>query len=105
MNPAINPAMKNFGSSLPVHSMKVCVVYSADSGKIHHQHSVLTLVGGREPTAEEMAKQALRSVSKRHAPPGGELHVLHVGHDALESGKRYRVDHAKQTLLPEAPRR
>ena len=105
MNPAINPAMKNFGSTLPVHSIKVCVVYAADSGKIHHLHSVLTLVGGEEPTPDEMAKEALRSLSNRRKPPGGELHVLHVPHDALESETGYRVDHAKQVLVPEGARR
>jgi hypothetical protein len=89
------------GSTVPVQSIKTCVVYDATSGQIHHHHSVLTLVGGRELTEEEIAKDALQVLSNRREPPSGKLHVLHVPHAALEPGKRYRVDHSKQTLITE----
>ena len=41
--------MKSFtgsGSTLPVHSIKACVVYDTSDGRIYHQHRVLTLKGG-----------------------------------------------------------
>jgi hypothetical protein len=89
------------GSTLPVHSIKLCVVYDAN-GRIHHQHRVLTLVGGREPGEDEIAKDALRAAANRHKPPTGSLHVLHVLHDAMEQGKRYRVDVQKKVLAVES---
>jgi hypothetical protein len=104
MSPPTNQATKNAGATVPVHSIKACVVYDATNGQIHHHHRVLTLVGGREPAEEEIAKDALRALSNRRKPPSGKLHVLHVAHDALEQGKRYRVDHAKQALIPEGER-
>lgn len=80
------------GSTAPVHSIKACVVYDAASGKIHHSHRVLTLEGGREPPAEEIAADALRAVAGRRSPPGGTLEVLHVDPAVLEDRTRYRVD-------------
>jgi hypothetical protein len=92
--------MTRVGSTLPVQSIKACLVYDA-KGKIHHQHSVLTLVGGREPGEDEVAKDALFAAANRRKPPTGPLHVLHVPHDAMEPGKRYRVDVKKKTLAVE----
>jgi hypothetical protein len=80
------------GATVPIHSIKACVVYDTASGQIHHRHHVLTLAGGREPVAHEIAADALRAVRSLPKPPGGVLDVLHVHHDAMESGKRYRVD-------------
>lgn len=80
------------GATVPVQSIKACVVYDAASGRIHHQHRVLTLVGGSEPPEIELASRALHAVRKRREPPTGDLEVLHIDHQALERGKRYRVD-------------
>jgi hypothetical protein len=86
------------GATIPVKSKKACVTYDSSNGRIHHHHYVLTLVGGREPTEDEIAVDAIRIVAKRRNPPGGELRVLHVHHEALEPGKQYRVDLHKKTL-------
>jgi hypothetical protein len=85
------------GATVPVQSMKACVVYDPANGHIYHQHRVLTLVGGREPAEDEIAADALRAIGNRRKPTGGALHVLHIHHDAMEPGKRYRVDlHTKE---------
>jgi hypothetical protein len=77
--------------------MVIDLVYDA-KGKIHHQHSVLTLVGGREPSEGEIEKDALFAATNRRKPPTGPLQVLHVPHDAMEPGKRYLVDVKKKAL-------
>jgi hypothetical protein len=90
------------GATLPIRSIKVCVVYDATSGQIHHQHKVLTLEGGAEPSEADMERDALaRLTARRSGHPGGTLAVLHVAHDALEQGMRYRVDVTKKVLVAE----
>ena len=37
--------MTGSGATVPVQSIKACVVYDSTTGQIHHQHHVLTLVG------------------------------------------------------------
>jgi hypothetical protein len=94
-----------FASTVPVKSIKACVVYNPANGQIHHHHSVLTLVGGLEPEEHEMANDALRFIKDRARPlPKGELQVLHINHDAMEPNKRYRVDHKKRVLVAIASR-
>ena len=92
--------MNRIGSTLPIQSQKGCVVYDATSGQIRHLHRVVTFVGGREPSDDEMAADALRALDRLSNPPGGTLQVLHVHYDAIEPGKRYRVDHKRQALVP-----
>jgi hypothetical protein len=95
--------MNQYGATLPIDSIKACVVYDSRSGQIHHRHSVLTLIGGREPTRDQIAADALRSSENRRNPPKGDLQVLHVEHDALMSGKRHRVDVERKTLVVDEP--
>jgi hypothetical protein len=87
------------GSTAPIHSKKVCVVYDATSGQIRHRHAVTTFVGGREPTEAQIEADALHVLLSLPNPPGGVLHVLHVPHDAMQPGKRYRVDTNKKQLV------
>ena len=82
-------------------SIKACVVYDFESGETHHQHRVLTLVGGREPGKSEMAEHALRALRSRRNPPVGRLSVLHVASDSLETRKKCRVDVNTKTLVVE----
>jgi hypothetical protein len=87
------------GATVPVKSIKACVVYDAASGRIHHHHSVLTLEGGREPDVQEIAADALGAAGRRRGAPGGSLEVLHIAHDAMDPGKRYRVDVVAKKLV------
>ena len=91
--------MNRSGATVPVQSMKACVVYDSTNGEIHHHHRVLTLVGGREPTEDQIAADALRAIKNRRNAPSGVLDVLHVHHDAMEPGKQYRVDLRKKALV------
>ena len=84
--------MNRAGATVPIHSIKACVVYDTASGQIHHRHHVLTLVGGREPGHTKSPQMRFGRSGSLPKPPGGVLDVLHVHHDAMESGKRYRVD-------------
>ena len=90
------------GATVAVQSLKACVVYDATSGQIHHQHRVLTLAGGHEPSEAEMERDALgRVAARRGGPPGGKLAVLHVAPDAMRPDASYRVDVAKRALVAE----
>lgn len=87
------------GPTTPIHSRKVCVVYDATSGQIRHRHSVTTFVGGREPTEAQIEADALHVLRSLPNPPDGVLQVLHIPHDAMQPGKRYRVDRHKKQLV------
>jgi hypothetical protein len=91
--------MTHAHSPAGIQSKKACVVYDPATGRIHHHHRVVTFVGGREPTADQIAADALHVLKLLPNPPVGELHVIHVDHDAFEPGKRYRVDPARKTLV------
>jgi hypothetical protein len=91
--------MSRFGSTIPIHSKKACIVYDASSGQIRHVHSVVTFVGGREPNNEEIEADALRALGSLPNPPKGDFHVLHIDHDAIEPGKKYGVDPHKKALV------
>jgi hypothetical protein len=91
--------MDREGATVPVKSRRACVVYDAASGRIHHYHKVVTLVGGREPDESEVAADALRALRSRREPPKGKLGVLHVAHDIMDAHKNYRVDLKKKSLV------
>jgi hypothetical protein len=95
----MHPTITNVGATIPVHSVKTYVVYDEASGRIHHHHSVLTLVGGKEPSDEEMANDALRAHSHQQQAIAPTLRLLQVAHDALQPGTRYRVNHATGALV------
>lgn len=99
MNPQTIQTHKNAGATIPVHSIKACVIYEEVSGRIRHYHRVLTLVGGQEPTEQEIAEHALKGLTKR-GKQTATINVLHIGPHAFEPGKKYRVDHEKQVLIP-----
>jgi hypothetical protein len=87
------------GATLPVQSIKACVVYDTSDGRIHHQHRVLTLQGGREPAEAEMAADALRHLGTAYASRRAALAILHVQHDALNPASHYRVDPQRKVLV------
>ena len=93
-----------FGATVPIASIKHCVVYDADTGHIHHHHSVLTLEGGAEPAPEQIAHDALTACTSRRTPVRGNLQTLHVAHHAIIPGNRYRVTDGKLRLLNEHER-
>ena len=78
------------------------VVYDAVTGQIQHLHRVVTFVGGREPSEDEIAADALRAVSKLRRPHQGDRHALHLDTDTLEPNRKYRVDPATKVLVTDS---
>jgi hypothetical protein len=91
--------MDRIGSNTPIYSKKACVVYDARTGRLHHVHRVVTFVGGREPSEEQMTRDALHAFKGPPMGHSGEFHTLQVRHDAIEPGKSYRIDHHKRALV------
>ena len=92
--------MDQSGATVPVHSIKAYMVYDRSSGRVHHEHRVMTLVGGREPPDAQMAADALKAANRRGRHAEGALEVLAVDHRTVEPGKTYRVDLHAKTLVP-----
>ena len=91
-------AAGTFGEAVAVSSERLCVVYERSSGEIVHTHRVVTLEGGREPDEDEMAAYAVSLASRRRGSEDG-LETLHVASDALQPGRRYRVEHEHKRLV------
>jgi hypothetical protein len=49
-----------------IQSKKVCVIYDPATGRIRHRHNVITFAGGREPTLDQIATDALHALK---SPP------------------------------------
>lgn len=90
--------MTHASSDEPIHSTKDCVVYDAATGQIRHVHRVVTFVGGREPSADEIEADALRVAAKLR-PHRGDLVVLQLGEETVEPNRAYCVDPAKKVLI------
>jgi hypothetical protein len=90
--------VQHSGGTAKVHSAKSCVLYEADTGRIHHMHHVITLEGGQESTAREMEEHALNVVRQRGVD-AANLQVLHVASDAIDPGMRYVVDPKRRSLV------
>jgi hypothetical protein len=91
--------MNKSGGTAPIQSIKTCVIYESESGLIRHRHTVVTLVGGREPAPDQIAADARRAFGDLPNAPGSALDVLHVHHEAIEPGRRYRVDPGEKKLV------
>jgi hypothetical protein len=87
------------GGTEKVESASSCVVYDALTGHIHHWHHSITLAGGRHPSDDEVAKDAVAAALRGSLKNQGDLRVLHVSLDAIEPDKRYSVDHQGQKLV------
>jgi hypothetical protein len=87
-------------SKIVVHSKRACVVYDAKTGHMRHIHRVVTFAGGREPSNDEVAADALQAFDALRSGRDGVFHTLHIDHDAVEPGKKYRVDIHKKALIP-----
>jgi hypothetical protein len=79
-------------------SVKICLVYDPNDGRIVHKHEVITLRGGKETEdgdveskAKEMAVKAGHDVSK--------LKVLHASPKEYSTQKAYKVDTKSLRLI------
>jgi hypothetical protein len=83
------------GGDVAVESEKACVVYEAKTGRIVHLHRVITLRGGKAPSASAMEARALELAGQRSA----SVKVLHLEADSVQSGSAYKVDLKKMKLV------
>jgi len=84
------------GGDVAVESEKACVVYEAKTGRVIHLHRVITLRGGKAPSANAMEARALELVRQRS---GASVKVLHLEADSVQSGGAYKVDLKKLKLV------
>lgn len=82
-------------------SVKTCVLYDPQDGRIAHIHRVTSLPGSRERSRSEVEEIAVASARRNHV---SNLHVLHPSGEEFnyEVGKRYRVD-LQRMLIEEVP--
>jgi hypothetical protein len=79
-----------------VESENACVVYEAITGRVVHLHRVITLRGGKAPSANEMEARALELAGQRS---GASVKVLHLEAESVQSGRAYKVDLKKLKLV------
>jgi hypothetical protein len=90
--------INSMGATGAVQSHKLCVLYDRANGHIQHEHRVLTLVGGREPSEAEMEEDAFRLAGDWYGD-SGDLAALHTAPDVMQPGQRYRVDVDRKALI------
>ena len=86
------------GGTEKVESVSSCVVYDPATGHIQHLHHCVTMVGGRHPSDDEIARDAVAAALRGSLRNRRELSVLHIPAAAIEPGKSYYVDHERQAL-------
>jgi hypothetical protein len=90
--------LQQFGGTSRIHSEKTSVLYDKDSGRIHHVHHTVTLEGGQESSEKEIETQMLE-VMRNRGKGTQNLHVIHVGRDAMKPDHLYRVDPKSRSLV------
>jgi len=85
--------------TLEVEHESLVVLYDPQTGRVVHQHQVVTMKGGQHPDEKTMEKEAMEQLS--HMQPGvtAKLSVLHVDPRALKPGALHKVDTAKHVLV------
>ena len=84
------------GGDVAVESEKACVVYEAKTGRVVHLHRVITLRGGKAPSANAIEARALELAGQRS---GAAVKVLHLDPESVQSGSAYKVDLKKLKLV------
>ena len=86
------------GGTEKLEAVSSCVVYDPATGHIQHLHHCVTMAGGRHPSDDEIARDAVAAALRGSLHNRRELKVLHIPAAALEPGKSYFVDHERQAL-------
>jgi hypothetical protein len=83
---------------------RACVLYDKTTGAIRHIQHVLVMEGGYDPKDHEIEAMCREALRKRgHAYDATD--TLHVGREAFQPFKVYKVDPARKALVDETPRR
>lgn len=85
--------------TVEVEHESMVVLYDPNTGRVVHQHQVVTMKGGRHPDEKTMEKDAMEQLA--HIQPGvaAKLSVLHVDPRTLKPGVLHKVDTAKHALV------
>jgi hypothetical protein len=90
-------------SNLPIEKEELVVVYEADTGRIVHEHYVVTAKGGNHPEAKEQESDALEqfrlSSARLKREVKSDLAVLRVNPELRTPEGRFRVDVTKRVLV------
>ncbi len=86
------------GGTVPVKSSRTCIVYDAESGRVHHVHQVVTLEGGQEPTEAQIEAHAMEIV-RRKGKPTQKLKMLHLPSEKIPMHQLLAVDPKTKTLV------
>jgi hypothetical protein len=99
--------MTKLSNSAPrVQSVRSCVLYDSESGRILHIHQSVVLEGGQTPTEAELESTA-RSMLDGHDIEPSKVAALHLPHADFKPRITYTVDVAEKVLVERAlpPRR
>jgi len=83
---------------------RACVLYDRKTGAIRHIQHVVVMEGGHDPNDHEIETMCREALKKR-GHSYHETDTLHVGRDAFQLFKAYRVDLTRKTLIEETARR
>jgi hypothetical protein len=86
--------------TIEVQSDQACVVYDAQTGRIHHVHRVVTLRGGAEPPQDTIEARALELAAKKGRNVS-QLKTLMVPPERLHPGATHKVDPDTSSLVSE----
>jgi len=87
------------GGNAKVKSIRCCVLFDPRNGEIRHVNRVITIEGAAETSEKEMAERTLRLADSLGLETK-RLQLIHVNHEALVQGHRYKV-HTKTRKLTE----
>lgn len=86
---------------------ELALVYDPETGRVIHQHEVITWPGGKHPSREEIEREALEQAGRHRERPLGRTAILHTDPRKLRAEALHRVDPALRTVVEEPlpPRR
>ncbi len=79
-------------------SVRTCAVFDPSDGRILHLHSVVTLEGAEERSADEIERRALALAAERGID-AGSVGTVHLEPGQLRPGHRYRIDTETKALV------
>lgn len=81
-----------------VESDRICAVYDAKTGRIHHLHRVITLKGGPSPSPAEIEARAIELAMEK-GKSSAKFKTLHLSPEQLHPGARHKVDPKTGSLI------
>ena len=80
-----------------VQSIRCCVLFDPKDGSIRHTNRVITLEGATTTSKEQMEQRTFR-LAASFGLDTKKLRPLHVNHEDIAPGHRYKVDTKTRSL-------